>query len=72
MGLSYEHRVKEAKSRCFFFFLLFSPYVCVCVVNSPLFHVYLVCEREFRHVWLFKHNQTLEVCNITFMLMSGL
>lgn len=58
MGLSYEHRVKEAKSRCF------SPYMTAwyqCFytgtfffffVNFPLFHVYLVYEREFGHVCL--------------------
>lgn len=67
MGLSYEHRVKEAKSRGVLVF-----FVCFFFVNFPLFHVYLVCEREFRPVWLFKHDQTLAVCNITFILMSGL
>lgn len=43
-------------------------------VNFPLFHVYLVCVSVNldTSVWLFKHDQTLEVCNITFILMSGL
>lgn len=55
MSLSYEHRVKEAKSR--FFSPLHDSLVSEFLhwhyffVNFILFHVYLVCEREFRHVW---------------------